>query len=165
MSDKHSVFIAVGSNLGDKLANCKKGIVNLEKSGKSTLTGHSQFYKTEPVDYKEQGWFINCMVKVETVLEPLELLDELKSIEHRAGRKVDSIRFGPRVLDLDIILYDDIILNTPRLVIPHYKMHKRRFVLKPICDIEPEIIHPVLNMNMRSLLDLLNYKNQDIFLI
>ncbi len=165
MSDKHSVFIAVGSNLGDKLANCKKGIVSLEKSGKSTLAGHSQFYKTEPVDYKEQDWFVNCMVKAETVLEPLELLDELKSIERRAGRKLDSIRFGPRVLDLDIILYDDIILNTPRLVIPHYKMHKRRFVLKPICDIEPEIIHPVLNMNMRNLLDLLDHKNQDIFLI
>jgi len=102
------------------------------------------------------------MVKIETVLGPLSLLDIIKSIERDAGRIRNDVRFGPRVLDLDIILYDNLVMNNPRLVIPHPRMHKRRFVLKPICDIDPHIIHPVFHRTMRSLLESLSEKGQRI---
>ena len=86
-------------------------------------------------------------------LDPFELLKKLKSIEPDAGRVDDPIRFGPRILDLDIILYDDLVTNCSELIIPHPRMHKRRFVLRPICDIDPEIVHPVLKKEMQDLLD------------
>jgi len=89
-------------------------------------------------------------------------LNFLKSIEQEAGRVRHTIRFGPRVLDLDIILYDDVVLNDPRLTIPHPRMHKRRFVLRPICDIDPDINHPVLQQTMFSLLENLDEEGQGI---
>lgn len=146
----HTVYIAIGSNLGDKLSNCKKGIELLEKSG-ITILACSHFYKTEPVDYTDQDRFINAAVKAETGLAPLQLLKLLKSIEKEAGR-VDTVRFGPRILDMDIIFYDDVITDDSGLIIPHPRMHKRRFVLAPICDIEPELVHPVLKQTMAALL-------------
>jgi 2-amino-4-hydroxy-6-hydroxymethyldihydropteridine diphosphokinase len=114
------------------------------------------------VDYKDQDWFINVVVKVETTLAPFELLKTLKSIERGAGRVDGSIRFGPRVLDLDIILYDDLVTNSSKLIVPHPRMHKRRFVLRPICDIDPTIVHPVLKKEMQALLDVLDENEQRI---
>ena len=119
-------------------------------------------YRTEPVDYKDQDWFVNYVVKIKTTLDPFSLLDTVKSIERSAGRTGDGIRFGPRVLDLDIILYDMMVLDTSKLVIPHPRMHKRHFVLKPICDIDPDIIHPVFNTTMQSLLEDLDVTDQGI---
>ncbi|MCP4110548.1 MAG: 2-amino-4-hydroxy-6-hydroxymethyldihydropteridine diphosphokinase [Desulfobacteraceae bacterium] len=159
----HTAYISIGSNIGDKLLNCRKGIGALEDSGKAVVKEWSRFYKTEPVDYKDQDWFVNAAVKIETVLDPFELLKELKSIEADAGRDSGTIRFGPRILDMDIILYDDIVINgTSGLYIPHPRMHKRRFVLKPVCDIDPETVHPILKKDMRSLLDNLDDKEQEI---
>ncbi len=146
----HTVYIAIGSNLGDKLSNCKKGIELLEKSGVSILAC-SHFYKTEPVDYADQDWFINAAIKAQTDLAPLALLKALKSIEKDAGR-VETVRFGPRVLDMDIIFYDNLITEQAGLSIPHPRMHKRGFVLTPICDIAPELVHPVLKQTMTELL-------------
>lgn len=146
----HTVYIAIGSNLGDKLSNCRKGIELLEKSGVSILAC-SHFYKTDPVDYADQDRFINAAVKAETDLSPLLLLKALKSIEKQAGR-VETVRFGPRVLDMDIIFYDDLTMDEAGLTIPHPRMHKRGFVLTPICDIAPEFIHPVLTQTMTELL-------------
>jgi 2-amino-4-hydroxy-6-hydroxymethyldihydropteridine diphosphokinase len=148
----HAVFISVGSNLGDKLDNCLKGIRALTDSGKSVLLGASRFFRTAPVDYTDQDWFINAAVKIRTSMEPLVLLDKLVAIQQQMGRKADSVRFGPRVLDLDILLYDDRIIRTPRLKIPHPRMHKRAFVLQPICDINPSIVHPVLGKTAADLL-------------
>ena len=105
---------------------------------------------------------MNYAVKIETVLDPLSLLDFLKSIELEAGRVPHAIRFGPRALDLDIILYDDVVQNDSKLTIPHPRMHKRRFVLKPICDIDPDINHPVLQQTMLDLLENLAEDGQGI---
>lgn len=158
----HTVYIGAGSNIGDKLLNCKKGIADLTRSRNTVLKDWSRFYKTEPVDYKDQEWFVNLVVKIETRLDPFQLLDELKSIERDTGRVNDPIRFGPRILDLDILLYDNWVKNSSRLVIPHPRMHKRRFVLQPICDIDPEIVHPVLKKDMQYLLDILDENEQKV---
>jgi len=162
MGKLHTAYICVGSNLGNKLENCRRGIEELIQGKASRLIDQSPVYKTEPVDYKEQDWFVNYVVKIATALDPLALLGKLKAIEQNAGRSRDAFRFGPRVLDLDIIFYDDIQMDHPELVIPHPRMHKRRFVLKPVCDIDPHIIHPVFNRTVNSLLKDLEEEGQRI---
>jgi 2-amino-4-hydroxy-6-hydroxymethyldihydropteridine diphosphokinase len=102
------------------------------------------------------------MIKLETELDPFQLLDQIKSIQRAAGRKQDIIQYGPRILDLDIIFFDDLVIDSERLVVPHPRMHKRRFVLQPICDIDPTIIHPVLKKNMQSLLARLGEDEQRV---
>jgi 2-amino-4-hydroxy-6-hydroxymethyldihydropteridine diphosphokinase len=158
----HTAYISVGSNIGNKIENCKKGVDALIRSDSVTLKAQSPCYKTDPVDYPDQAWFINYVIKIETLLDPFELLNKLKSIQKDAGRIRDAIRFGPRILDLDIILFDDAVINSENLTIPHPRMHKRRFVLKPVCDIDSEIIHPVLKKNMKYLLDSLDNEEQGI---
>ena len=158
----HIAYISVGSNIGNKLENCQKGVTALISSGSIKNLKHSQIYKTDPVDYLNQDWFINYVVKIQTILDPFQLLNTLNAIERRAGRRIDKIRFGPRVLDMDIIFYDQLVIHSTKLIIPHPRMHKRRFVLQPICDIDPEIIHPILKKNMRYLLDSLKDKGQGV---
>ena len=158
----HRAFISVGSNLEDPLRNCRCGIDDLCLDGQVRLVGCSPFYRTRPVDYLEQDWFINAAVLVETALSPFELLEKTQGIQLRMGRKGDAIRFGPRVLDLDIILYEDAVIDTPHLVVPHPRMHKRRFVLHPICDIDPSVVHPVLGQTVREILDRLPPDDQDM---
>lgn len=158
----YTAYIGAGSNIGNKWLNCKNGIDLLIKSGDAVLMDQSRFYKTEPVDYKAQDWFVNCVAKIETTLKPIELLHTLKSIERDVGRVVDPIRFGPRILDLDILLIDDLVINSSKLIVPHPRMHKRRFVLKPICDIDSKIIHPVLMKSMQNLLGVLDENEQKI---
>lgn len=159
----HTAYIGIGSNIGDKVLNCKNGITGLTNTEKIVVKERSAFYKTEPVDYKDQDWFINVVALIETTLEPIQLLKKLRSIERNAGRMDDPIRFGPRILDLDIILYDDLVMNSSGLTVPHPRMHKRRFVLRPICDIDPTIVHPVFKINMQKLLDRLDENEQRIF--
>jgi len=163
--ENHIAYISLGSNLGDKLKNCKKGIKGITDSGDAKVIAISQFYATEPQDYKKQDWFVNSVAKIDTPLDPFSLLKTLKSIEKMVGREAHSIRFGPRVLDLDILLFDETILTTDALSIPHPRTHKRRFVLKPICDIDPDMNHPVLKKNMRHLLDHLDTEAQEIKVI
>ena len=158
----HTAYIGAGSNIGNKFLNCKQGIDALIKSGEITLKAQSRFYRTEPVGFKDQDWFINVVVKIETNLDPFQLLNELKSIERDAGRVHNPIKFGPRILDLDIIFYDDLVINSSGLIIPHPRMHKRRFVIRPFCDINPKIVHPLLKKDMQYLLDDLNENEQRI---
>ncbi|MBW2590874.1 MAG: 2-amino-4-hydroxy-6-hydroxymethyldihydropteridine diphosphokinase [Deltaproteobacteria bacterium] len=158
----HIAYISVGSNIGNKIENCKKGVDALIRSDSVTLKAQSRYYKTDPVDYLNQDWFINYVVKIETSLDPFELLNRLKSIQRNAGRINDVIRFGPRILDLDIILFGDVVINLENLTIPHPRMHKRRFVLKPVCDIDAEIIHPVFKKNMEYLLNNIDDEEQGI---
>jgi 2-amino-4-hydroxy-6-hydroxymethyldihydropteridine diphosphokinase len=157
--ETHIAYISVGSNIGDKLDNCQSGIKALTETGSSRVLARSGIYTTEPVDYEDQDWFINTVVKLETSHDPYQLLDQIEFIQRAAGRIKDSIRFGPRTLDMDIILYDDRIIDSERLV----RMHKRRFVLKPICDIDPSIIHPVLKKEMQFLLQRLGDDKQKVF--
>ena len=159
----HIAYISVGSNIGDKLANCQNGIASLAKAAKSRILAQSRVYVTEPVDYADQDWFINMVVKLKTPLDPFRLLDHIEKVQQSAGRIQDPVRFGPRILDLDIIFFDDRVIESKRLVIPHPRMHKRRFVLKPICDIDPSIIHPVLKQDMQYLLNRLGDENQKVF--
>lgn len=158
----HAAIISIGSNLGDKLDNCQRAIDALKTLDHTTVVACSRFYNTAPVDYLEQDWFVNVAVKVATRLEAHGLLDALKAIQRRAGRHGDSIRFGPRIIDLDIIFYDETVIETPELVIPHPRLHKRRFVLQPICDIDPAIVHPILKKDVRTLLERLDDDAQSV---
>jgi 2-amino-4-hydroxy-6-hydroxymethyldihydropteridine diphosphokinase len=158
----HTAYISVGSNLGDKLENCRRAIEALVSGGEVRITGQSRFYETEPVDFTEQDWFINGVIRVETRLDPFELLDRLQAIQRQAGRSAEGVRFGPRVLDLDILLYDRLILDDPRLSLPHPGMHRRRFVLKPLCDIDPDMVHPVSGKAAATLLAELGEDGQQV---
>jgi len=162
LTGAHRVFISVGSNLGDKLDNCLKGIAALTEPGLADVRDVSRFYRTSPVDYTDQDWFVNAAVLIDTALEPLALLERTMAIQQRMGRKRDAIRFGPRLLDLDILLYDDLIMASSRLEIPHPRMHKRAFVLQPICDIDATVIHPVLKRSLGELRDALDDDAQQI---
>jgi 2-amino-4-hydroxy-6-hydroxymethyldihydropteridine diphosphokinase len=158
----HTVFIGVGSNLGDKRENCLNGISRLTSDDHSRLVNRSPLYQTEPVDYLDQDWFVNCVIQIETHLEPVELLKELQRIQKEAGRIQDLVRFGPRILDMDILLFDDLVLTLPDLEIPHPRTHLRRFVLKPLCDLNPELRHPVLGRTFQQLLEDLTEEGQGI---
>ncbi len=158
----HRAFISVGSNQGDRLSNCCRGIAALCAEAAVRLVARSPFYETEPVDYTDQQWFLNAAVKIETDLAPLALLAHVQTVQKKLGRLDGGIRFGPRVLDLDIIFYDSLILETPHLTIPHPRMHKRRFVLQPICDIDSSVVHPILGQDVKTILNQMEDKGQTI---
>jgi 2-amino-4-hydroxy-6-hydroxymethyldihydropteridine diphosphokinase len=158
----HTVYISIGSNIGKPEENCRKGISALRKTNGIQLKKMSKFYETEPVDYKDQAWFINAVVEIKTILDPIKLFNYLKLIEKKIGRSENSIRFGPRILDLDIIFFDDVVMETPDLVIPHPRMDERHFVLKPLCDINPNLVHPVLQKTIKDLLGNITKKGQRI---
>ena len=158
----HTAIISIGSNMGDKLENCHRAISALNGLDHTAVNARSRFYKTAPVDFLDQDWFVNAVVKIDTRLTPRELLDALQDIQRRAGRVHDPVRFGPRIIDLDVIFYDDEIIDTPELAVPHPRMHKRRFVLQPICDIDPAIVHPVFQQDVQSLLNQLTDEAQSV---
>lgn len=161
----HTVYISVGSNVGRKLKNCRQGIIALTRGTDSVLTSRSPFYRTEPVDFTDQNWFVNAVFTIQTQLDPKALLTRLQEIQREAGREKSPVRFGPRILDLDILLFDDLIISSQDLIIPHPRMHKRRFVLLPICDIDPYLVHPILKKEMRDLLAYLDENEQTVTLI
>jgi len=148
----HVAYICAGSNIGDRRAHIQKGFDALLAAGHSRRRDQSPFYMTEPVDFTDQAWFLNAVLSVDTALAPLELLRELKSIEKASGRDYDTVRFGPRTLDLDILFYDDLATTSPELTIPHPRMHERRFVLTPLCDIDAGLVHPIRNRRVDALL-------------
>ena len=160
--NNRSAIVSIGSNMGDKLENCRTAISRLDGLAHTSVTSCSRFYRTAPVDYLDQDWFVNAAVKIDTFLTPHKLLAALQKIQRLTGRRHDSIRFGPRILDLDIIFYEDLVIESAELVIPHPRMHKRRFVLQPICDIDPTIVHPVILKNIRTLLTLLKDEAQSV---
>lgn len=145
-----TVYIGIGSNLGDRKANCTRAIELLKASG-IVITKESSMYETEPWGVKEQPDFINMAVKAVAVLKPKELLDVLKAIEKKMGR-IPAERFGPRIIDLDILLYDSLVVDEPDLKIPHPLMHEREFVLRPLSEIAPEVVHPALKKTVLRLL-------------
>ncbi len=142
-------YIGIGSNIGDKKANCLQAVDHLKETG--SVTRVSSLYYTEPIGYKEQEDFINAVAAVETTLSPVELLSACKSIEARMGRK-RTVRWGPRIIDLDILLFGNLIVNQPELIIPHPLMAARKFVLAPLTEIAPDANHPVLKKNAFQLL-------------
>jgi 2-amino-4-hydroxy-6-hydroxymethyldihydropteridine diphosphokinase len=134
-------YIGIGSNVGDREANCLKAIELLSEAGR--VINVSSLYYTEPVGYKEQEFFINAVAALETDLSARELLNACHAIEDRLGRR-RTVRWGPRTIDLDILLYGDLMMSEPDIVIPHPMMETRKFVLAPLAEIAPDVMHPVL---------------------
>lgn len=147
------VYLLLGSNLGERERNIEVAIKELEKLG-LLIQKRSSLYNTAPWGYYKQPDFLNIAVECLTNIAPIELLRELKEIEKKMGRK-ETVRYGPRVIDIDIIFYNSLIIKTESLVIPHPLMHKRRFVLEPLCEIAPDFVHPELKLTVRELLDTL----------
>jgi 2-amino-4-hydroxy-6-hydroxymethyldihydropteridine diphosphokinase len=133
-------YLSLGSNLGDRLENLRAAMRRLSDEG-VTLRRTSSVYETEPVDNAEQDWFLNCVAEVSTSLEPLALLRRLQDIERELGRE-RAVPKGPRTIDIDILLYGDLAIETEELTLPHPRMLQRRFVLEPLCEIAPALMIP-----------------------
>ena len=145
-------FIGLGSNLGDRVGNIQKAIGEISKLGYVSTV--SSLYETEPVGVENQPDFINCVIKLEISLSPYGLLVSLQSIEKGLGRERERReKWEPRTIDLDIIFYDDLVIETHGLTIPHPRAHLRRFVLEPLCEIAPDFIHPTLKVTVSKLLE------------
>jgi 2-amino-4-hydroxy-6-hydroxymethyldihydropteridine diphosphokinase len=148
--ERKKIYLSLGSNMGDREANLRAAIAAL--AGTSVrVTRVSSFYETEPVDFLEQPWFLNCVVEGETELESLALLRALREIEVRMGSK-KLIAKGPRLIDMDILLYGQETIGTPELQVPHPRMAERRFVLVPLAEIAPELQHPSWSASVAELL-------------
>ncbi|MCK9195579.1 MAG: 2-amino-4-hydroxy-6-hydroxymethyldihydropteridine diphosphokinase [Syntrophales bacterium] len=145
-------YIGVGSNLEEPLRQCRLALQNLDAVNDTRLLRASSFYRTEPVGVREQDAFINAAAEIRTELSPRTLLEALKAIEQEMGRRKSLRRWGPRVIDLDILLYGQDIVQEDDLVIPHPELHKRRFVLAPLCEISSYVIHPAFGISMQGLL-------------
>ncbi len=149
---RHTAYIALGSNIGDRREYLDKAVGMIEESPEISVTGRSSYIETKPYGGVKQDDFLNGVIKVRTYLSPFILLDRLQFIENRLGRE-RKIHWGPRTIDLDILLYDDMILDSEKLTIPHADMINREFVLKPMCEIAPNLVHPVYKKSMRQLFD------------
>ena len=147
----HIVYISLGSNLGNRFANLKEAISSLRPQ--MDVKAKSKVYETPPWGYTEQDKFLNQVIKVNTYLEAEPLLKHLKRLEIALGRK-ETFHYGPRLIDMDILFYDDLILNTPPLTLPHPHLHERGFVLLPLMDIAPDLVHPVRKNNIREMIAL-----------
>jgi 2-amino-4-hydroxy-6-hydroxymethyldihydropteridine diphosphokinase len=146
-----TIYLSLGSNVGNREENLRAGIAALGDAG-VRVTRVSSIYETEPVDFLEQAWFLNCAVEGEANVSALELLQILRGIELRMGSK-KLVAKGPRLIDLDILLYGSETIDTPELQVPHPRMHLRRFVLVPLTEIAPEAVHPALKITVAKLLE------------
>ena len=147
----HVAYIGFGSNIGDRLKHIQNAIHALSKTEGIVLEQISSIYKTAPVGYEKQGEFLNGVAAIQTSLSPLPLLHTLKDIETAVGRQ-RRLRWGPREIDLDILIYGDLCAQTEELVIPHPEMHLRRFVLVPLVEIAPNLVHPAFQETVQILL-------------
>jgi 2-amino-4-hydroxy-6-hydroxymethyldihydropteridine diphosphokinase len=142
------VYLGLGSNIGDKEAHIKAALRLL--SEKYPIIKKSPLYHTEPVGYPNQDWFLNCVVEIKTDVDPKHLLSSLQSMEQSLGR-IKTVKNGPRIIDIDILFYGDLILMTKNLVIPHPMVQERLFVLQPMMDLNPDFVHPVLKKSIQDL--------------
>jgi 2-amino-4-hydroxy-6-hydroxymethyldihydropteridine diphosphokinase len=146
------VYLSLGSNVGDRENHLREAVTRLESAGH--VVSVSSFYETEPVEVTNQAWFLNCAVEIETMKMPNQLMAAVLEIERQMGRQRTQSK-GPRIIDIDIILFGDTVVDSPELTIPHPPMHERRFVLEPLAEIAPEARHPVFKKTVRQMLDAL----------
>ena len=156
-----SAYVGIGSNLGDKIDNCKRAMARMGRLQGCSVKLQSPFYRTEPVGVEGQDYFLNGVVCLETDLSAETLLNHLLNIESEMGR-VRRKKWDARVIDLDILLFGSQIIEAPDLTIPHPLMHTRRFVLTPLVRIAPGLIHPVFRKSMRELEEALPLKGQAV---
>ena len=142
-------YLSLGSNVGDRVQNLREAVAKIREIG--DVVAVSSLYETEPVEFTEQSWFLNCAVALTTGLAPEELMAGLLEIEREMGRE-RTVKKGPRTIDIDIVLFGDRIIETSELTVPHPAMHHRRFVLEPLVEIAAEARHPLLRKNVRELL-------------
>jgi 2-amino-4-hydroxy-6-hydroxymethyldihydropteridine diphosphokinase len=148
---KKLVYLSLGSNLGDREKYLREAMSRLGELG--VIRQVSAFYETQPVEVRgEQPWFLNCALAMETELTPLVFLSQVLAVEQSMGR-IRREPKGPRTIDIDIVFFANDVLDTPELTVPHPAMHQRRFVLEPLAEIAPALVHPVLQRTVRDLLD------------
>ena len=157
----HTAYLALGSNLGDKEANLRRALELVQQRGVEVVKT-SGFICTEPYGVTDQPQFLNGVCEVRTSLEPLELLQTLLEIEQEMGR-VRLRHWGERNIDLDLLLYEDVVMDTPELILPHPDMQNRDFVLLPLAEIAPELVHPILQKSIEELSNLYISKRAVIF--
>ena len=146
----HQVYIGIGSNLGNKRENYLEALERIAKIPKARIIKESSVYESQPHgDSKE--WYINGVIEIETEIKPELLLKKFKNIERAMGRKKVRKKWGARIIDLDILLYDSLVLNKKNLKIPHPEMHQRKFVLIPLSELAPQVVHPVLGSTISEL--------------
>lgn len=145
-----TAYLSLGSNLGDREANLREAVRRLGELGK--VTAVSSFYETEPVEFTNQPWFLNIAVELETELMPRQLLSAVLKIERDMGRRRLQPK-GPRLIDIDILLFGSTVMNDDKLTVPHPALHERNFVLKPLAEIAPEAKHPAVKKSVRQLLE------------
>lgn len=146
--DEHIVYLALGSNVGNRAAHLKAAIAALPPQ--MEVKARSQVYETPPWGYADQEKFLNQVIMVKTYLSPEALIKHLKRLELALGRET-TFQNGPRVIDIDILFYDDLVYESPTLVVPHPRLHERGFVLMPLMDIAPDLVHPVKQQSIRQL--------------
>jgi len=146
-----TVYLSLGSNIGDRAANLRAAIDRLA-APRLTVQRVSPIYETEPVEYTNQRWFLNLVVEAETSLFPMQLLARIGKIERELGR-VRTVPKGPRTIDIDILLYGKAVVQSATLEIPHPRMTERRFVLAPLADLAPDLRHPLTHLSIRQMLD------------
>ena len=147
-----NVFLGIGTNLGDREAYLSQAIARIEKFA-GTVSKASSVYETEPWGFETEDAFLNLVIKVETEFLPQELLGKILNIESSLGRERSEVHYSSRTIDIDILLYDDLVVNELNLTIPHPLLQSRKFVLIPLCEIAPDVIHPVLKKTLRELLE------------
>lgn len=145
-------YLGIGSNLGDPVQNCREALRQVSFLKNAEVLRRSSLYRTEPVGVEGQGWFVNGVAEIRTTFAAAQLLKALQWVERSMGRE-RAERWGPRVIDIDILLFGQEIVNTETLVVPHPEMHRRRFVLEPMNEIAAYVIHPLFGVSMKGLLD------------